>query len=57
MSIFVIFDSVKVFLSFMKGFSFWMTVLLYNNTPSKAIVNAASNITHRPLKEADDISR
>ena len=27
---------------------------LYNNTPSKAIVNAASNITCRPLIEADD---
>jgi hypothetical protein len=27
---------------------------LYNNTPSKAIVNVASNITYRPLIEADD---
>jgi hypothetical protein len=27
---------------------------LCNNTPSKAIVNAASNITYRPLIEADD---
>ena len=27
---------------------------LYNNTPSKAIVNAASNITYRRLIEADD---
>jgi hypothetical protein len=26
---------------------------LYNNTPSKAIVNAASNITYRPVIEAD----
>ena len=30
---------------------------LYNNIPSKAIVNAASNITYRPLIEADDTSR
>ena len=28
--------------------------LLYNNTPSNAIVNAASNITYRPVIEADD---
>jgi hypothetical protein len=27
---------------------------LYNNTPSKAIVNVASNITYRPIIEADD---
>ena len=27
---------------------------LYNNTPSKAIVNAAYNITYRPVIEADD---
>jgi hypothetical protein len=26
--------------------------LLYNNTPSKAIENVASNITYRPLIEA-----
>ena len=31
--------------------------ILYNNTPSKAIVNAASNITYRPLIEADDTGR
>jgi hypothetical protein len=31
--------------------------LLYNNTPSKAIVNAASNITYRPIIEADDTGR
>ena len=30
---------------------------LHNNTPSKAIVNAASNITYRPLIEADDTGR
>ena len=30
---------------------------LYNNTPSKAIVNAASNITYRPLIGADDTGR
>jgi len=30
---------------------------LYNNTPSKAIVNAASNITYRPLIEAVDTGR
>ena len=32
-------------------------IYLYNNTPSKAIVNAASNITHRPVIEADDTGR
>ena len=33
-------------------------VHLYNNTPSKAIiVNAAFNITYRPLIEADDTDR
>jgi hypothetical protein len=31
--------------------------LLYNNTPSNAIVNAASNITYRPIIEADDTGR
>jgi hypothetical protein len=31
--------------------------ILYNNTPSKAIVNAASNITYRPLIEADDTGK
>ena len=31
--------------------------VLYNNTLSKAIVNAASNITYRPLIEADDRGR
>jgi len=31
--------------------------ILYNNTPSKAIVNGASNITYRPLIEADDSCR
>jgi hypothetical protein len=30
---------------------------LYNNTPSKAIVNAASDITYRPVIEADDTGR
>jgi hypothetical protein len=30
---------------------------LLNNTPSKAIVNAAYNITYRPLIEADDTGR
>ena len=30
---------------------------LYNNTPSKAIVNAASIITYRPLIQADDTGR
>jgi hypothetical protein len=28
--------------------------LLYNNTPSHAIVNAASNINYRPLLETAD---
>jgi hypothetical protein len=32
-------------------------IYLYNNTPSKAIVNVASNITYRPLIEADDRGR
>ena len=31
--------------------------IFHNNTPSKAIVNAASNITYRPLIEADDTGR
>ena len=31
--------------------------LLYNNTPSKVIVNAVYNITYRPLIEADDTGR
>jgi hypothetical protein len=31
--------------------------MLYNNTPRKAIVNAASNITYRPLIEADNRGR
>jgi len=36
----------------------WLRWLfLYNNTSSKAIVNAASNITYRPLIEADDTGR
>jgi hypothetical protein len=30
---------------------------LYNNTPSNAIVNAASDITYRPIIEADDTGR
>jgi hypothetical protein len=30
---------------------------LYNNTPSKAIVNVASNITYRSLIKADDTGR
>jgi hypothetical protein len=30
---------------------------LYNNTPSNAIVNAASDITYRPVIEADDTGR
>ena len=32
-------------------------IYLYNNTPSKAIVNANSNITYIPLIEADDTGR
>ena len=32
-------------------------LFLYNTTHSKAIVNAASNITYRPLIEADDTDR
>jgi hypothetical protein len=37
----------------------WKRLLkkLYNNTPSKAIVNAVSNITYRPLIEVVDTSR
>jgi hypothetical protein len=31
--------------------------LLYNNTPSNAIVNAASDITYRPVIEAGDTGR
>jgi hypothetical protein len=31
--------------------------ILYNNTPSNAIVNAASDITYRPVIEADDTCR
>ena len=38
-------------------FIFSTTLLLYNNTPSKTIVNSASNITYRPLIEADDTGR
>jgi TATA-box binding protein (TBP) (component of TFIID and TFIIIB) len=34
-----------------------LLIYLYNNTPSKAIVNSASNITYRPLIEADDTGR
>jgi hypothetical protein len=30
---------------------------LYNNTPINAIVNAASDITYRPVIEADDTGR
>ena len=30
---------------------------LYNNIPSNAIVNAVSDITYRPVMEADDTSR
>ena len=33
------------------------TLMLYNNTPSKAIVNAAPNITYKPLIETDDTGR
>ena len=29
-------------------------LIMYNNTPSKAIVNVASNITYRPLIGAND---
>jgi hypothetical protein len=40
---------------------FWFqdlcTPVLYNDTPSKAIVNATSNITYRPLIEVDDTGR
>jgi hypothetical protein len=32
-------------------------VSLYNNTPSNTIVNAASDITYRPVIEADDTGR
>ena len=32
-------------------------LIMYNNTPSKAIVNVASNITYRPLIGADDTGR
>ena len=32
-------------------------VNLYNNIPRIAIVNAASNITYRPVIEADDTGR
>ena len=56
MSIFVILIQFKFFLALWKVFLFGWQVLLYNNTPSKAIVDAASNITHRPLKEVDDTS-
>jgi hypothetical protein len=37
----------------------WKRLLkkLYNNTPSKAIVNAVSNITYRPLIEVVDTGR
>jgi hypothetical protein len=31
-----------------------LKIVLYNNAPSKDTVNAASNITYRPLIEADD---
>jgi hypothetical protein len=34
-----------------------MYIHLYNNTPRKAIVNAASNITYRTVIEADDTGR
>jgi hypothetical protein len=32
-------------------------LLLYNNTPSNAIVNAVSDITYRPVINADDTAR
>jgi hypothetical protein len=32
-------------------------IYLYNNTPSNAIVNTASDITYRPVIEADDTGR
>jgi hypothetical protein len=35
----------------------FLYIYLYNDTPSKAIVNAASNITYRSLIEADDTGR
>ena len=31
--------------------------MLYNSTPSDAIVNAVCNISNRPLLEADDTDR
>ena len=47
---FILFDTVNDKLSSFYNY-------LYNNTPSKAIVNAAYNITYRPLIEADDTGR
>ena len=35
----------------------FLPLYLCNNTPNKAIVNAASNITYKPLMEADDTIR
>ena len=35
----------------------FLYIYLYNDTPSKAIVNAASNITYRSLIEANDTGR
>ena len=32
-------------------------IYLYNNNPTNAIVNAASNITYRQLIQADDTGR
>ena len=40
-----------------RNYSAGHKIYLYNNTPSKAIVNAASNITYRSLIEADDTGR
>ena len=39
------------------GIRFNFNPYLYNNTPSNAIVNAASDIVYRPVIEADDTDR